>query len=142
MARSWSLLVLLISSVLATDMAAELSGSWKMGLRPRQSGTNLQPFTGALGGVTASAITNSGNTDRPFEVDGDTFPDFPTAANRACDNQKNACAELANNGGGNFEVGQCDEQSNQCKAAISTATETTFNVLVSQDADFDYFCDL
>ncbi|KAK4124962.1 hypothetical protein N657DRAFT_643739 [Parathielavia appendiculata] len=43
-------------------------------LLPRQQGrVNLQIFTGALGGVSASAITNSGDPERPFEVDGDTF---------------------------------------------------------------------
>ena len=50
--------------------------SFRMGLlalrQNRATGTNLQAFTGALG-VTASAITNSGDPDRPFEVDGDTF---------------------------------------------------------------------
>jgi hypothetical protein len=43
-------------------------------LLPRQQGSaNLQTFSGALGGGAASAITNSGDPDRPFEVDGDTF---------------------------------------------------------------------
>ncbi|KAK0387812.1 hypothetical protein NLU13_4057 [Sarocladium strictum] len=55
-------------------------------------------------------ITNSGNPKRPFEVDGDTFTDFESAFNRACDNQKNACADKANKGGGNFKVGDCDKQ--------------------------------
>ena len=42
---------------------------------PRQAvgRLNLQAFTGALGGVSAPAITNSGDPERPFEVDGDTF---------------------------------------------------------------------
>ena len=39
-----------------------------------------------------------------------TQTDFQTAADRSCDNQKNNCAELANNGGGTFEVGECDRQ--------------------------------
>jgi hypothetical protein len=43
-------------------------------LLPRQQGrVNLQAFTGALGGAKAPAITNSGDPQRPFEVDGDTF---------------------------------------------------------------------
>lgn len=37
-------------------------------------------------------------------------PDFQTAADRSCDNQKNNCAELANNGEESFEVGDCDQQ--------------------------------
>jgi len=40
---------------------------------PRQAGTNLQTFRGAVGGVAASAITDSGDAKRPFGVDGDTF---------------------------------------------------------------------
>jgi hypothetical protein len=39
----------------------------------QQSRTNLQVFSGALGGTGAPAITNSGDPERPFEVDGDTF---------------------------------------------------------------------
>lgn len=81
-------------------------------LIPRQA-ANLQVFTSALGGATAPAITNSGDPDRPFAVDGDTFPDFATASNRACDNQKNACAKIANEGGqrdGELTVGECDRQ--------------------------------
>ena len=36
--------------------------------------------------------------------------DFNSAANRACDNQFNQCAAIANRKGGNFEVGDCDKQ--------------------------------
>jgi hypothetical protein len=39
--------------------------------------------------------------------------DFDTAANRACDNQKNVCADLANNGTGSFRVGDCDQQTGE-----------------------------
>jgi hypothetical protein len=39
--------------------------------------------------------------------------DFETAANRACDNQKNVCADFANNGTGSFKVGDCDQQSGE-----------------------------
>lgn len=46
---------------------------FKMGLVPRQTTRNLQVFTGALGGVQASAISQSDDPTRPFEVDGDTF---------------------------------------------------------------------
>lgn len=41
--------------------------------RQQQGGTNLQVFSEALGGAGASAITNSGDPERPYEVDGDTF---------------------------------------------------------------------
>lgn len=84
-------------------------------LFPRQAtGQNLQAFTGALGGIKADAVTNSGNSERPFEVDGDTFTDFNSAAQRSCDNQKNKCAQQANSGGGaGFEVSDCDQQNSE-----------------------------
>lgn len=84
-------------------------------LFPRQAtGQNLQTFTGALGGIKADAVTNSGNSQRPFEVDGDTFTDFNSAAQRSCDNQKNKCAQQANNGGNaGFEVSDCDTQNSE-----------------------------
>lgn len=86
-------------------------------LFPRQQGAtgqNLQAFTGALGGIKADAVTNSGNSERPFEVDGDTFTDFNSAAQRSCDNQKNKCAQMANSGGGaGFEVSDCDQQNSE-----------------------------
>ncbi|KAK3367007.1 hypothetical protein B0T24DRAFT_581427 [Lasiosphaeria ovina] len=118
-------------------------------LNPRQqvaaTATNLQIFSGDLGGVKASAITFSGDRDRPFEVDGDTFNDFPTAAIRACDNQFNKCAQAANAKQGNFAVGDCDKQTTQCKSTGQAATKTAFDfpppVLSSSNADFDFFCD-
>lgn len=86
-------------------------------LFPRQQGAtgqNLQAFTGALGGIKADAVTNSGNSERPFEVDGDTFTDFNSAAQRSCDNQKNKCAQQANSGGNaGFEVSDCDTQNSE-----------------------------
>ncbi|KAK4181792.1 hypothetical protein QBC36DRAFT_40968 [Triangularia setosa] len=98
-------------------------------LMPRQA-ANLQVFTSALGGATAPAITNSGDPDRPFAVEGDTFPDFETASNRACDNQKNACAKVANEGGqreGELTVGECDGQMEQCKSAALSAANRSFD---------------
>lgn len=51
--------------------AAEDSG---LRLLVRQaSSSNLQTFQGDLGGKSAAAIVSSGNDERIFEVDGDTF---------------------------------------------------------------------
>lgn len=47
---------------------------------------------------------NSGIPDRPFQVEGNNFPDFATAAQRSCDEQFQGCQEMANkagNGNGN-----------------------------------------
>ncbi|KAL1851044.1 hypothetical protein VTK73DRAFT_9550 [Phialemonium thermophilum] len=124
------------------DMTGSMPRAFRMAVLPRQQqASNLQAFSGALGGVSASAITQSNDPTRQFEVDGDTFNDFPTAANRACDNQHNKCADLANSKKGAFTVQQCDEQSTQCKAAISSAPKTSFVSLFQSNDDFDIFCD-
>ncbi|OAF58543.1 hypothetical protein VC83_04962 [Pseudogymnoascus destructans] len=52
----------------------------------------------ALGGAAAEPITSTNDQNRPFEVGGDTLTDFKSAASRTCDNQKNACAKIANEG--------------------------------------------
>jgi len=119
-----------------------LSDSYEasFGLMPRTL-TNLQTFTGALGGVLASPITDSGNAARPFLVQGDTFSDFASAGSRSCANQHNICADLANNGTGSFTVSECDDQSTTCVAAQATATTQNFQVLVSSNAEFDFICD-
>lgn len=118
--------------------AALVMGEWTIGLRPRQAEQNVQPFSGAIGGLqappvsllpflptsallplstdtaTRPQITNSGDLDRPYEVEGDTFPDFASAASRSCDTQKNDCADAANNGGG-FEISECEAQNGECR---------------------------
>jgi hypothetical protein len=56
-------------------------------------------------------ITSTGNTDRPFSVDGNTFTSFSDALQRSCDIQNNACADVAN--GGNSKGVTVSECSNQ-----------------------------
>ena len=60
---------------------------------------DLQTFDSALGGIRASSIMNSGIPDRPFAVEGNSFPDFATAAQRSCDEQFQSCQQMANQGG-------------------------------------------
>ncbi|KAK4165758.1 hypothetical protein QBC43DRAFT_315104 [Cladorrhinum sp. PSN259] len=121
---------------------------FRTGILAARQLSNLQSFSGALGGERASDILNSGDPDRPFEVDGDTFRDYDTAANRACDNQKNRCAEIANNSGSarQFSVNDCDRQSEACKSTASAAANRAFaapaSVLVSSNEQFDFFCDV
>lgn len=69
---------------------------------------NLQTFTGDLGGA-APAVTNSGDSTKPFEVNGDTFVNQAAAVQRSCDVQFNTCADQANGGAG-FSVDQCQQQ--------------------------------
>ncbi|KAL1886063.1 hypothetical protein Cpir12675_006878 [Ceratocystis pirilliformis] len=137
-------LLSLSSTATAIQLKDELNAGWTFGLMPRDtSSENLQIFTGALGGAEADPITKSSDSSRPYEVNGDTFPDFATAAGRSCDNQKNACANIANSGGGSFTVGDYE-----CKSTVSAAAVTTFSdgngqlALVTSTPELDIFCEL
>ncbi|KAG9198120.1 hypothetical protein G6514_010446 [Epicoccum nigrum] len=86
----------------------------------RQAGGNVQTFTGALGGVTATPVINTGDAKRPFSVKGATFTGLGAALARSCDQQFNACANLANGGDKTLSVTQCTAQKDQCDAQAST----------------------
>lgn len=75
---------------------------------PRQA--NAQSFTGALGGIAATPILDSGNADRPFAVKNDTFVNIGAALQRSCDQQFNACANAANGGDAAFSTQECQAQ--------------------------------
>ncbi|PIL35678.1 hypothetical protein GSI_02408 [Ganoderma sinense ZZ0214-1] len=82
------------------------------------TGQNLQTFTGALGGVTAPAVTAT--SDGQFQVDGNSaFKDLSNALTRSCDVQHNKCANAANASGnqGDLTVAACGDQQTQCDAA-------------------------
>ena len=79
----------------------------------RQS--NLQTFTGALGGIEATPILDSGNAARPFSVKGDTFVNIGAALQRSCDQQFNACANRANGGDQTLSVADCSAQKGKCR---------------------------
>lgn len=81
----------------------------------RQTG-NLQTFTGALGGIAATPVQNSGNSDRPFQVKGDTFVNIGAALQRSCDQQFNACANAANGGDETLSTTQCSAQKGMASA--------------------------
>ncbi|KAH7380279.1 hypothetical protein DE146DRAFT_290135 [Phaeosphaeria sp. MPI-PUGE-AT-0046c] len=87
----------------------------------RQS-SNFQTFTAALGGISATPVTDSGNAARPFQVKGDTFVNAGAALQRSCDQQFNACANKANGGDKTLSVAQCSSQKDQCDASVSTST--------------------
>lgn len=90
----------------ATDNGASGSSSG--------SGGDLQTFTGTLG-APAPPVTAGG---RGFQVEGnDDFVNSAAALGRSCDVQHNQCANAANSGG-DFSVGDCDTQNNECRAAI------------------------
>ncbi|KIJ53353.1 hypothetical protein M422DRAFT_242497 [Sphaerobolus stellatus SS14] len=80
------------------------------------STSNLQTFTGALGGVTPPPVTVGG---RGFVVTNNSdFLTLSAALSRSCAVQHNACADAANkNKNAGFSVGDCDQQETQCNAA-------------------------
>lgn len=75
----------------------------------RQTG-NVQTFTGALGGIAATPVENTGDSKRPFSVKGTTFTTIGAALTRSCDQQFNACANAANGGDASLSVAQCSAQ--------------------------------
>ncbi|KAF7865347.1 hypothetical protein EAF04_006324 [Stromatinia cepivora] len=129
------------------ELEREFGGDLGGQLRNRLLGralSNLQIFTGSLGGVTADPITNSGDHSRPFMVVGDTFPAFTDAMSRSCANQVNKCEDAANNpakAAADLTVAACQSQQSSCLAAGTKATQTNFQVLTSSNAEFDFVCD-
>ncbi|KAI9649971.1 hypothetical protein NHQ30_002557 [Ciborinia camelliae] len=83
------------------------------------TGTNVQTFTGTLGGTPPPVVSSAG--DRPFSVNGDTFVGEGAALQRSCSIQHNACADAANNGSLAGGEAQCETQETACNAAIGAA---------------------
>ncbi|KAA8570617.1 hypothetical protein EYC84_000016 [Monilinia fructicola] len=79
------------------------------------TGTNVQTFTGTLGGAAPPVISSAGN--RPFSVNGDTFVGEGAALQRSCSVQHNACADAANSGTLAGGEAQCETQETACNAA-------------------------
>jgi len=108
-----------VSAVATT--AATTAASSSAATSSATSGTNLQTFTGALGGISAPSVIAAG---RGFEVtseSSDSFVNLAAALGRSCDVQHNQCADAANSSGNSgFTVGDCDTQDTQCKAAASS----------------------
>ncbi|KAF8208876.1 hypothetical protein K438DRAFT_1930422 [Mycena galopus ATCC 62051] len=76
--------------------------------RAAASGTNVQTFTGALGGITAPPVLTGGA--KGFVTDNSDFIQKAAAITRSCSVQHNACATAANSGQA-FTVAQfCSEQ--------------------------------
>ncbi|OGM41402.1 hypothetical protein ABOM_010039 [Aspergillus bombycis] len=126
-----------------------------------------QTFTGTLGG-SAPAVTNTGDPERPYGVDGDTFTDYESAASRSCNNQFNSCQKIANTDQtSSFSLQDCQDQLNSCMSTVSstsvasqgatiasaptasssTTDATTVTAQLAQttipyDSEFDLVCDL
>jgi hypothetical protein len=79
------------------------------------SGTNVQTFAGALGGIGAPPVIETSG-DRPFSTDGSTFVNAAAALQRSCSVQHNQCADAANAGTLAGGEEQCETQENACNA--------------------------
>jgi uncharacterized membrane protein len=55
-------------------------------------------------------VTDSGDAKKPFQVKNDTFGNLSAALQRSCDQQFNACANLANGGDQTVSVQECSAQ--------------------------------
>jgi transcription initiation factor TFIID subunit 15 len=74
----------------------------------------------AIGGIAAPAVTNSGDSKRPFSVNGNTFVNKSAAVQRACDIQNNACADAVNSGKlSGLSAGDCGAQVSICVGELS-----------------------
>ncbi|KAI0397688.1 hypothetical protein F5Y17DRAFT_320730 [Xylariaceae sp. FL0594] len=93
---------------------ASASGSGSGSGNPSSSQNNNNGAAGALGGVTALPVTPSGDSSRPFAVDGNTFVTKADAQGRSCDIQQTACSGLANSGQAGFTVSDCQAQHKSC----------------------------
>jgi hypothetical protein len=98
---------MIIASLMALAFAA-----------PMTKRANSQTFTGALGGIAATPIEDSGNPDRPFQVKADTFVNLGAALQRSCDQQFNACANKANGGDKTLSLSACSEQQSKFRITV------------------------
>ncbi|KAK3498567.1 hypothetical protein B0T13DRAFT_268217 [Neurospora crassa] len=93
------------------------TGGNNTGGRNRNSGKNVANSQ-AIAGISAPAVTNSGNFQRPFAVNGATFVNKAAAVQRACAIQNNACSNAVNSGKApGVTLQQCNAQETACRAA-------------------------
>lgn len=97
--------------------AASAAASTAAAAASTASGTNVQTFTGSLGGAAPAVIESTG--DRPFSTDNATFVNKAAALQRSCSVQNNACSDAANSGSLSGGVGQCQTQQTACNAAAA-----------------------
>ncbi|KAL4743434.1 hypothetical protein BDV11DRAFT_178274 [Aspergillus similis] len=87
-----------------------------LGIKYEVAGTHLARRANILGGDTP-AITETGDSERPYEVDGNTFTDYESAAQRSCNIQFDNCQLIANtDSSASFSLEDCQNQQNYCIA--------------------------
>ncbi|KAI5922557.1 hypothetical protein F4810DRAFT_720953 [Camillea tinctor] len=82
-------------------------------------GVDVNAFTGDVGSAPVPVISSA--AERPFSVNGDTFLNAGAAIQRACDVQKNKCANAANSGSADVSTADCETQQQECVAANNSA---------------------
>ncbi|KAM0165774.1 hypothetical protein ACHAQE_002107 [Botrytis cinerea] len=112
-----------VASVAATSIASVASSASAAAAASSTgttaTGTNVQTFTGTLGGAPPPVTSSAG--DRPFSVNGDSFVGEGAALQRSCSVQHNACSRAANSGSLAGGVEQCETQETACNAASGAA---------------------
>lgn len=80
-------------------------------------GGAVQVSSGNLGGPPP-VVEDSGDVNRPFRVNGNTFVNQAAAVERACDIQRNACFDGINRGQiSGSSINDCEQQRSGCRAA-------------------------
>ncbi|KAJ0424161.1 hypothetical protein BJY00DRAFT_277200 [Aspergillus carlsbadensis] len=116
-------------------------------------------------GTSAPSVIKTGDSERPFAVDGNTFADYDSAAQRSCNIQFDNCQRAANSGS-LFSVSDCQDQQNNCLAdppaaeAESSVTAAADDgsesgstepepepaplalTMIPYDSDYDLVCDI
>ncbi|KAH8789735.1 hypothetical protein BGZ57DRAFT_754351 [Hyaloscypha finlandica] len=105
------------SSSLCTLTTSTIFVDTPVQTQPAGNTTALASGSSALGGA-APPVTDSGDSTRPFKVNGNTFVNKSAAVQRSCDIQFNACANAFNGGKATgFNLSDCQNQKNACITA-------------------------
>ncbi|KAL4946162.1 hypothetical protein BDV06DRAFT_160982 [Aspergillus oleicola] len=103
-------------------------------------------FSRGLGGcslevwtmLTLFKITETGDSERPYAVDGNTFTDYASAAQRSCNLQYNSCQLAANTDSSvTFSLEDCQDQQNDCIADPPAIGDGNTSMSVSSDDSSD-----
>ncbi|BCS22740.1 uncharacterized protein APUU_30965A [Aspergillus puulaauensis] len=98
-----------------------------------KSSPHLVRRAGTLG-ISIPAITKNGDSERPYSVDGDSFTDYESAAQRSCDIQFDVCQRAANtNSSVLFSLEECQSQQNDCRADPPAAEDENASMTVASD---------
>ncbi|KAL4800648.1 hypothetical protein BDV19DRAFT_353454 [Aspergillus venezuelensis] len=99
------------------------------------AGPRLVRREGTLGGSTP-AITETGDSERPYAVDGNTFTDYTSAAQRSCNLQYDICQLAANTDESvTFTLDDCQDQQNDCIADPPAVSDGSSSMSVASSDD-------